>query len=245
MSPPRLPGMRSVVLPGRYARAVARSASATRTTCTIAATLCTRTMCAPPITATATAAAVPQSRSAGGRGACPSSRNDFRDGPDQQRLAQRREAREVREHRAALRRPAWRSRCPGRGSPAPASHRRRLRARAPAAAPPTPRRRRRRSPHRGTCPCGRPRMCISTSPAPVPATTSPSSGSYPKPLMSFTIEAPASMAAARDGRLVGVDGHRHPQSAPQPLDHRDDPGQLLRSRTRGRRRAAWTHRRCR
>ena len=48
---------------------------------------------------------------------------------------------------------------------------------------------------------GRPRVCISTSPAPARATTSPRMGSYPKPLMSFTIEAPAASASPATAAL--------------------------------------------
>jgi hypothetical protein len=64
-----------------YAQPAALIRSATRTTSIISLTACTRTMCAPSSTLAVTAAAVPQSRSAGLRAPVARVMKDFREGP--------------------------------------------------------------------------------------------------------------------------------------------------------------------
>ena len=83
-------GTRSSVTTSLMRNGAARMRSATRTASAISLTPWTRTMWAPARTQAVTAAAVAQSRSVAGRSPIAVFRNDFRDGPDQDRPVERR-----------------------------------------------------------------------------------------------------------------------------------------------------------
>ena len=76
--------------------------SATRTTSTMARTSCTRTMCAPSRTLAVTAAAVPQSRSSGGRSPSAALQERLARGAGENRPTQRGDPIELRQHVEAV-----------------------------------------------------------------------------------------------------------------------------------------------
>ena len=202
-----------------------RIISAARTTCTISATACTRTMWAPPSTAAVTAAAVGPVAVGGRR-----RRRRRRPGTT---CATGRRAADGRARPAPPGRPA-RPRCarPAWRNPARVEHELVPRDAAAHGALDGAREIAR---HVGgdvavagvrVHVAGRPRMCISTSGAPRTATMSPRAGSYCSPLMSLTMLAPSSSPNRATSRLGGVDGERDAQAV-QLAHHRQQPQPLL------------------
>ena len=164
-------------------------------------------MCAPASTAAVTAAAVAQSRRAAGTlaAAAARARNDLRDGPTTSGRPELAELVEPRQHLVTVRRLLRESQTRDRRGCAPSRRRRPSR---------TTMLSRSSSSTSSTTSwyeaCSymsrdRPRVCIRMMAAPRRATTSPSAGSYRRPLMSLTMRGAGGESGVGSRRFVGVD----------------------------------------